>query len=68
MMYIFKAFCFPIDAVESDMQNDTYNANTMEPGITVYGSWENDEKGVIIDGEMVIILNLYMIKREILMV
>lgn len=37
-------FLLPIDAVESDMQNDTYNANTMEPGITVYGSWENDEK------------------------
>ncbi len=39
-----QSFLLPIDAVESDMQNDTYNANTMEPGITVYGSWENDEK------------------------
>ena len=39
-----QSFLLPIDAVESDMQNDTYNANTMEPGITVYGSWESDEK------------------------
>ena len=39
-----QSFLLPIDAVESDMQNDTQNANTMEPGITVYGSWENDEK------------------------
>lgn len=26
------------------MENDTYNAHTLMPGITVYGSWEDDEK------------------------
>ena len=39
-----QSFLLPIDAVEADMENDTYNAHSMEPGITVYGSWENDEK------------------------
>ena len=39
-----QSFLLPTDAVEADMENDTYNAHSMEPGITVYGSWENDEK------------------------
>ena len=39
-----QSFLLPIDAVEADMENDTYNAHSMEPGIIVYGSWENDEK------------------------
>lgn len=39
-----QSFLLPMEEVSSDMENDTYNAHTMMPGITVYGSWENDEK------------------------
>ena len=39
-----RSFLLPMDEVENDMKNDTYNARTMTPGITVYGSWEDDEK------------------------
>lgn len=39
-----QSFLLPMDKVDEDMENDTYNAHTMMPGITVYGSWENDEK------------------------
>lgn len=39
-----QSFLLPLDEVENDMENDTYNAHTLMPGITVYGSWEDDEK------------------------
>ena len=39
-----QSFLLPMEEVGSDMENDTYNAHTLVPGITVYGSWENDEK------------------------
>ncbi|MGL4332905.1 MAG: hypothetical protein ACRCSR_08970 [Bacteroidales bacterium] len=42
-MYL-QSFLLPMEDVDSDMENDTYNAHTMMPGITVYVSWENDEK------------------------
>lgn len=60
-----QSFLLPTDAVEADMKNDTYNAHSMEPGITVYGSWENDEK-VYHVGETGMVLNLLLLK-EILM-
>lgn len=39
-----QSFLLPLNEVENDMENDTYNAHTLMPGITVYGSWEDDEK------------------------
>lgn len=39
-----QSFMLPIDMIEAEMRNDTYNAQEMTPGITIYGSWENDEK------------------------
>lgn len=39
-----QSFLLPMDEVENDMENDAYNASSMTPGITVYGSWEDDEK------------------------
>lgn len=39
-----QSFLLPLNEVENDMENDTYNAHTLVPGITVYGSWEDDEK------------------------
>lgn len=39
-----QSFLLPLDKVEKDMENGTYNAHTLMPGITVYGSWEDDEK------------------------
>lgn len=39
-----QSYLIPITAIESDMQNDTYNAHSMLPGITVCGSRENEEK------------------------
>lgn len=39
-----QSFLLPVAMVEAEMENDTYNAGEMMPGITVYGSWENDEK------------------------
>lgn len=38
-----QSFLLPLNVVENDMENDTYNAHTLVPGITVYGSWEDDE-------------------------
>lgn len=34
----------PIDMIDEELENDTYNARSLSPGITVYGSWEDDEK------------------------
>lgn len=34
----------PIDMIDEELENDTYNARNLLPGITVYGSWEDDEK------------------------
>ena len=34
----------PIDMIDEELKNDTYNARSLSPGITVYGSWEDDEK------------------------
>lgn len=34
----------PIDMIDDELENDTYNARSLSPGITVYGSWEDDEK------------------------
>lgn len=34
----------PIDMIDKELENDTYNASSLSPGITVYGSWEDDEK------------------------
>lgn len=39
-----QSFLLPIDMIESEMENDTYNAHNMKPGIMVYGLWEDDEK------------------------
>lgn len=39
-----QSVLIPEEVVQSEMKNDTYNAGSLEPGITVYGSWENDEK------------------------
>lgn len=39
-----QSFLLPLKAVEEDMKDDTYNARTQMPGITVYGSLEDDEK------------------------
>lgn len=39
-----QSYLLPDNMIESEMENDTYNAHTMMPGITVYGSWGNDEK------------------------
>lgn len=39
-----QSLIFPLEAIDEEMETDTYNANTMSPGITVYGSWESDEK------------------------
>lgn len=40
----FRSFLLPDDMVEEEMRNDTCNVHSLMPGITVYGSWENDEK------------------------
>jgi len=34
----------PIDMLEEQLETDTYDVGTLVPGITVYGSWESDEK------------------------
>jgi len=39
-----QSLILPLEAIDKEMETDTYNANTMLPGITVYGSWESDEK------------------------
>lgn len=39
-----QSYLLPEEQIDSEMENDTYNANNMIPGITVYGSWETDEK------------------------
>ena len=39
-----QSFLLPEDMLEQEMDNDTYNAHNLIPGITVYGLWEDDEK------------------------
>lgn len=39
-----QSFLLSVEDIEVEMETDTYNANILTPGITVYGSWENDEK------------------------
>lgn len=41
---VVQSYLLPEERIDNEMSNDTYNANTMTPGITVYGSWESDEK------------------------
>lgn len=37
-----QSFMLPVDMLETEMENDTYNAGTLMPGITVYGSDEKE--------------------------
>ena len=39
-----QSFILPLVAIDKEMETDTYNAHSLLPGITVYGSWESDEK------------------------
>lgn len=39
-----QSYLLPEEGIDKEMSNDTYNVNSLTPGITVYGSWESDEK------------------------
>ncbi|MPN13249.1 hypothetical protein SDC9_160570 [bioreactor metagenome] len=39
-----QSYLMPIDMLEEQLETDTYDVGTLVPGITVYGSWESDEK------------------------
>ena len=51
-----QSFLLPLNEVENDMENDTYNAHTLMPGITVYGSGRMMKRFIIV-GEMTMVMN-----------
>lgn len=38
-----QSYLVPINKVDCQLETDTYDAHSLLPGITVYGSWESDE-------------------------
>ncbi len=34
----------PLEQIDKELEKDTYDVGTLTPGVTVYGSWESDEK------------------------